>query len=393
MTLCLSLLFASCGGSGNDEPEPTVYTRTVLVYMAGHNTLSKFVADDLEEMKSGVAALDANSGLRLLVYIDTGTSPRLVELKKVKNEVVEVSVASYESRNSVGVSEMKEVFDDVFNNSDYKADSYGLVFWSHGDGWVPYPLASSRWIGQDKEDGGDYRLNLSDWVTVLQGAPHFDFILMDACFVASVEVAYELRSYTDYYMGSPTETPGPGAPYDKLVAQMAATGSDVAVKMGEAYYAHYEALYNENKTVTNTNWTGGVSISVLKTAALPQLATATKQLLQGEADNDVLRISVFDYDQRADYATSYVGYFDMAQLMQRLAGSDAAYATWKTSFDAAVAYWNTTPQNYSSVVGRFSMTGTNGVTHYIPGSSESKTDVAYRATAWYTAAGFSAIGW
>ena len=47
--------------------------------------------------------------------------------------------------------------------------------------------------------------------------PHFDFIMFDACFMMSVEVAYEVRNYTDYYIGSPTENPGPGAPYDKVV--------------------------------------------------------------------------------------------------------------------------------------------------------------------------------
>ena len=136
-------------------------------------------------------------------------SPRLLELKNEGGTVVEKEVKTYPSRNSVGVDETQEVFADVFLNSQYQADSYGLVYWSHGDGWLPYPLGTgTRWVGQDKGNG-DNRMNISEFVEILRTAPRFDFILFDACLMLSVEVAYELRDYTDYCIGSPTEIPGP----------------------------------------------------------------------------------------------------------------------------------------------------------------------------------------
>ena len=60
-------------------------------------------------------------------------------------------------------------------------------------------------------DGNRY-MNISDLVTILSAdaVPHFDFVLFDACFMQSIEVAYALRNFTDYYIGSPTEIPGPG---------------------------------------------------------------------------------------------------------------------------------------------------------------------------------------
>ena len=36
----------------------------------------------------------------------------------------------------------------------------------------------------------------------------------------SVEVAYELRDCSEYFIGSPTEIPGPGAPYKAVVPEM-----------------------------------------------------------------------------------------------------------------------------------------------------------------------------
>ena len=44
-------------------------------------------------------------------------------------------------------------------------------------------------------------MNISEFVEILEVTPHFDFILFDACFMQSVEVAYELRDYTDYCIG------------------------------------------------------------------------------------------------------------------------------------------------------------------------------------------------
>ena len=164
----------------------------------------------------------------------------------------------------MGVDETREVFADVFSNPDFLAEGYGLIYWSHADGWIPYGQASTRWVGQDKGDG-DHRMNISELVSVLEGAPHLDFLMFDACFMASVEVAYELRGFTDYYIGSPTENPGPGAPYERLVPLMAA--DQAAVEMSKAYFAAYEEIYNGGIGISNNNWTGGTSICVMRTDA------------------------------------------------------------------------------------------------------------------------------
>lgn len=363
------------------------YKRTVLVYIAADNNLSSFALDDLEEMKQGLLETNVDK-LHLLVYIDTGSSPRLVELKKQNGQVVEDVVRTYDDRNSVGVDETLEVFDAVFANPDFLAESYGLIYWSHADGWIPYGQVSTRWVGQDTTDG-DHRMNLSELVTVLQSVPHLDFLMFDACFMASVEVAYEMRSFADYYIASPTETPGPGAPYQILVPLMAA--DQAAVQMGQAYCDYYAANYNGGIGISNSNWTGGASLCVMRTDALEALATHTAQLLPAEVvDIAALKKAVFDYDHDG-WGRDYVGYFDLKQLMEQVL-DDASYATWAQAFDVAIAYWSTTPKNYSQFAGMFSMEGANGITHYIPGSSTQR-DVAYRSLQWYQDAGLEKLGW
>ena len=120
--VCLAMLVIACH---NDDDERGVQMRTVLVYIAGDNSLRSFATEDLAEMTEGMQSVDDNS-YNLLVYIDTGSSPKLIRLKKDKKKnVVQEVIATYEGRNSVDVSKMKEVINTAF--SEYPAQSYGLV--------------------------------------------------------------------------------------------------------------------------------------------------------------------------------------------------------------------------------------------------------------------------
>ena len=370
--------------------------RTVLVYIAGDNNLASFAKQDMEEMKEGMASVVSGS-LHLLVYADLGgDDAKLVEISSQDGVTVEKTIKEYGARNSTGVAETLEVFGDVFSNPDYQSESYGLVYWSHAEGWIPYPLPSSRWIGQDTGDG-DNRMNLSEFKQVLDAAPHFDFILIDACFMQSIEVAYELRNYTDYYIASPTETPGTGAPYDAILPYMFKKGA--AKELAEAYYNVYAELYNPDR-ISDSPWTMGAAICVSETARLETLANATRSALQTVSvplDCADLRQKAFNYDQRSASSSLYVGYYDLVDIMQESLEEDV-YAGWKRAFDDAVTYY-TTPTNYSAasdgwtVVGNFSMEGTHGVTHYLPSSPDAAACEPYHTLEWYNAAGIATMGW
>ena len=362
--------------------------RTVLIYFAGDNDLASYVLEDIEELKEGVVSYGLPADEHLLVYVDIGGTASLSEISYQGGKAVEKVIKTYSTRNSTGLAETQEVFNDVFSNSAYEAASYGLVYWSHCDGWIPYPLPITRWVGIDTGEGADNRMNISDFKKVLQSSPHFDFIMFDACFMQSVEVAYEFRDYTDYYIASPTETPGPGAPYDVILPYMFEKGA--SQKLAEAYFNVYDNMYRKS----GNEWPYGVSICTVNTSNLQDLATITRQSLQAanlEADCTVLRREVFDYDKRG--VISHVGYYDFADMMERLLDS-SSYESWKNIFDDSVGYWNTTETNYSSSYGSFSMLdGTNGISHYIPSSPEVEACEDYHSLEWYEAAGIASLGW
>ena len=375
----LVMIFNSC--SHDDEPVNKV--RTVLVYMVAQNSLSGFASKDYEEMKQGMAEIDPAS-CNLLVYIDDYSSPRLMHLTKdKKGQVVEEIVKEFEEQNSLDVSFMKGLISDAFLK--YPSESYGLVLWSHGDGWLPKTMM--RWWGQD----GDNYLDISELHEVLQSVPHLDFLFFDACFMESVEVAYELRDCIDYLISSPTEIPGPGAPYN-LVAPAFFAKENAALAIAGAYYEYYKGLYNGGSGLSNNNWTAGASLGVAKCSELEQLASATAKVLpkyiQNKQDIDVS--GVMCYDKRN---TQY--YYDLERLIYKLTGGNSDYTEWKSAFDAAMIYWKTTPKNYSGLIrSMFEMDlDAGGISAYVPRSSSASINTFYQSLEWYKAAGWLQTGW
>lgn len=378
-------------------PAPEQGDRTVLVYIvADKNGLETtpprdFASQDIAEMLEGIKAVNTSRST-LLAYVDDADEPALYRIAKdAQGNVIQELVKAYEEQASTDPVVMSGVLENAFGA--YPAESYGLVYWSHADGWIPYPVpkASTRWIGQDK-GAGDSRMNLSDFAAVLADAPHLDFLMFDACFMLSVEVAYELRDYVDYYIGSPTENPGPGAPYDKIVPLM--FKENAVNEMAEAYFEAYEQIYADGAGISNANWTGGTSIGVICVAALEKLASATRLVMEESAgsDADELRAEVFDYDKRT--SSSHVGYYDMQELIRKMPANQAVLDSWQAVYEEALGYWNTTPLNYSQFSGMFSMERANGITHYIPSLTKAYPAAeAYRSTAWYEDAGLSFIGW
>lgn len=397
--ICISFLFLFAACEQEDDPIPAEkVSRTVLVYIMGDNSLTDrddLAEKDIDEMILGMEQVNA-SQYNLLVYVDKlRSTPVLYRIhKNKKGEVIKESIKEYEVEQiSTDPSVFQEVLTCVY--AEYPAESYGLVLWSHGEGWIPSPLpikknTSTRWIGQDTTGGTTY-LNITDIASVLSSLPHLEFILFDACFGQAIEVAYELRQYADYVIGSPTEIPGPGAPYNEVVPAMF-KATNVGVEIGEAYYKPYVDIYT-GALPTNDKWTGGVSVSVVKCAALEELASITKQTLRSVDLNILLNSNLYNYDKRSKYSSSFIGYYDMKQLMQLLSTDINA---WTVAANNAIIYWKTTPKNYSGIIGTMfpiPQETTCGVSHYIPMSASSSAAAAYRSTAWYTAAGLDQIGW
>ena len=404
--VCL-LLGILTGCHHNDEPDPTpnpqLATRTVLVYMVADNSMSAFDKDDIKEMKEGFGMVGVDPARHnLLVYVDDySNNPTLYRIVQdatglVTDEIVYEYPTDHDSSSP---SVIKDVI--LRAKAECPAQSYGFVYWSHGEGWIPYPVPTKsvtpmagielKWIGIDNT-----RTNILELGATLKAGfgQKLSFLMLDACYMLSVETLYDLRDATDWVISSPTEIPGPGAPYNVLVPEMFDNSPEKG--MVSSYYNFYASTYDETKYNTNLNWTGGVSIGAVKMSAMDNLAKVTKQVLASHQGVSLerLKASLLDYDKRNSSGTSYIGYFDLYRFMeQMLPASD--FSTWKAAFDAAMTDFRTTPKNFSAFAGLFSMEGSKGLSVYLPVTEDgtSPRDVAYQNTAWYKDAGLSQLGW
>ena len=105
--------------------------RTLIIYMAGENSLADMVSYDSLEIALGLSTVGVDH--RVVVYIDDTKSSRLcVGMRNEKLQVVKTYDRNVCSTDS---AEMENILREI--TTRYPADHYGLMLWSHASGWLP----------------------------------------------------------------------------------------------------------------------------------------------------------------------------------------------------------------------------------------------------------------
>ena len=368
------------------DPEEHVYDRTVLIYMAAENSLASFSYQDIEEMKDGTGDIPGNS--RFIIYLDNTDLPRIVTFERNGEGTVETKTLHQyaEEMNSGEAETLRQVMEWTAEN--YPAESYGLVMWSHGDAWIPTEAPMQRSIcidnGNNSYSDKGTKMDIDDMAGALEGFPRLDFVMFDACFMQSVEVAHTLRATTRYMVASPAEIPGPGAPYHTLIAPMFGQPLDMEALI-EAYYQEYR-----------TDKTYGVCLSVVDCDYMDNLAGVTAEMVE----KHIARNPEADLDSTQCYYTRGNGFlpefYDMNGYMLRMITDEADYARWKSAFDLAVPYRRTTDRWYSMYTRRREKVDVErygGMSCYVPKnySSHKTFNEKFRTTSWYEASGWKLV--
>lgn len=306
------------------ETEPQA-SRTILVYMLANNSLDGYSDANVDAMIEGIR-YGKNNGGNLLVYhaakdIEDHT---LFEIKDNQEHFVK----AYDEHDPTDPAVMRQIIQDAV--SLYPADSYGLILWSHGTAWLPSDYGLQlRAFGQD----GTHWMEIDE---LAEGIPDhlFDFILFDACYMASVECAYELRDKAEYILASPTEVMGTGWPYDRVMPHLFASDPQYD-KACEAFYDYYSDFRYPYATV-----------SLTRTDELENLRDVVRNIL-----SDVNETTLVNRDlspvQRLEYLVpSKVGMlYDMEDLLRQLA-TDGQQLELARCLAATVPYKAHTPESY-----------------------------------------------
>ena len=338
LVLLLMTLMAACH---KDDDRPMRDTRTVIVYIAAENSLYDYARMDVQEMLAGVGNI--GDGDHLVIFLDDLNLPRIYVLD---NKTTALTLANLTPThtfdtelNSADAATLHQVLG--YATSHCPATTYACVFWSHGSGWLFDSTVSSNMQphslprrsfgidnGQNTSSNRGHKMYISDMAQVLKDFPRMKFILFDACFMQTIEVAYELKDCADYIIGSPAEIPAYGAPYHQIMPSMFATqftpGSLIS-----AYANYYTAAYPFS-----------VVLSAIKTDEIDNFASYMQSTLSSHTwlDRDYdncLDYYLFDWNRQLSLANPMPDYYDIKGLMMQTL-SDSELAEWQKEYDKMV---------------------------------------------------------
>lgn len=377
--LCAAAL-ASCRKDDGGGPVPV--GRVVVAYLGGDNNLSSEVPQKIEALTAGLAA-HGTHGDRLLIFHDAQRQePALTEVYlDSRGAVRSQTVRTYDGSDSADGATMAAVCADA--RAMYPAARFGLVVFSHASGWLPegmylnplLPVSPANAAGVVSAPGpaepgsrsifrdGNNEMEIAELADALP-AGMFDWIVFETCFMAGVEVAYELRGKAPVILASSAEIVSPGFTevYPRAMGYLLA--GDIE-GFARAAFEHADA---------QSGWRRSATCSVIRTAGLQPL----KEFIAANADFGV-EVDVFDV-QRFD-RNAYRLFFDLEDYCGRLLPTDALRAELARLIAGCVVWKAATPE-FMTGHGGFAIERHSGLTSYIPQPEFERLNQEYMKLKW-----------
>ncbi len=236
----------SCSLSIDVWQRTALAERTMMFYYLGMS-LKSFYDANLATVEKCVES-GSLGDTRVLAFIQSSqNSGSLYEIfyDKGLGKIVRDHIATYDLPQLYSEQMLSEIFCDMTVRAPAK--EYGLFIGSHGKGWIPKNSASlggsstySTFSAEHLESiwtpapGAIMVRHIGDTTstqvdtTEIAGALkstgcHLSYIIFDACYMANVESAYDLKEVTDYILGSACEIIANGMPYGDILPIMAST--------------------------------------------------------------------------------------------------------------------------------------------------------------------------
>ena len=385
--LAIATGISSCSDNDKVEtpaPNPDPVNSTILVYAVATNSLSGNLVSDKNEMLLAAPYIDLDNNNVLIFetkyqYVEQTNSyiGAVNLLKLVKNEdKYEWKVEKEYSPEiaSLNPERISEVINYVTEN--YKAENYGLIFWSHSTGAQPFvpqrtmslPMAFS--FGQDKTTlEAEYeQINVDELADAVPDGV-FDFIWFDSCYMSNIESIYQFRGKCNTYIGYPTEVLEYGLPYDIVLPKLVGSTPDIEGAADKFFKYYAESQYFSLRIAT---------IAAIDMKKINSLADFCKDYYKPGVE--------VDYAPFIKYTRYTTGPFydlgDYTKQMAREQEMEIDPEDWSTVLDECVIYKAATPYDFAGrpiYPERYS-----GIsTHVYSFGEESDSEKFYRGLAWY----------
>lgn len=345
----------------------------VMIYMgSAYNNLSSNIRHDLVKELCEGDLPSKNDRNAIIAFVHNTQSdggnyklphpPCLIRAYKDRDKAVLDTISVF-SADLVDASAetVKDILDYIKRR--YPSNHYGLVYSSHGTGWMPCqaygnnkPAPAPKSIGAQFDQGivYTYEIDIKDFAAAIP--MHLDYLVMDACLMGGAEVAYELRNVCDRIVASPAEIPVAGLYYKEAAARLLRDDPDL-----EGICKDY---------MSHTGWT----IGLYECSKLEALATVCRTL-NNKYRSAIANVEGF-YVQ--DYYTKDKHWFYDLQDIYKVAGVNGTdLAALQSALKDAVLHHQ---QNGS-------YPRACGMSMYLPSMGSPELDAYYRGLAWNKATG------
>ena len=381
--------------------------QVLVLYSAGFNSLCAALEDDVNDMKSGYLPLVGSMSKAVLVY-----SRRLSETGKYTDRtpsyLIRLSVDGWgkvisdtlktwpETDEAVSASTMTDVLETV--KGLYPHASYGMVFSSHGSGWLPSGYYSTGKITagtaglqavpyiDPNSDGSMPRVksigidNITsrntyemEIETFAQALPmKFDYIIIDACLMGCIEVAYALKDKCDKLVFSQAEVLEDGlCDYTTLTQRVLRPVVPDLYNLCEDSYRHYK---NQDDPIYRS-----LTISMIDCTRLDGLAESCKSLFSKYRN----QISLVNAANVQGYFRSRKHWFyDLTDILRQSGVPEADMTDYNKAMSDCVLY-NAATDTFIN----FDIRTHCGLSMYLPADGNSELDEFYKTLSWNKASG------
>jgi len=248
--------------SNSDDDSPAEWT--VMVYLAADNNLEAAGLTDLNEMEQAGSTDEIN----ILVELDRaeGYSTADGDWTGARRYRVEAD-DDWDTINSpvaVDLGEVDSGSPDTFIDfirwgvENYPAEKYAFIIWNHGWSWTMTSGAVRKGIASDDQSGSDLTVAGGEYEAILEAAKDimgekFALLGMDACLMASWEVARVSAPYADYYVASQATESFDGWAFHTAFTDLVDDPEMDAAELGTVIAQRFHETEDSTLSVTDLN--------------------------------------------------------------------------------------------------------------------------------------------
>ena len=423
--LVMTAAFGCDKNRHNTEEPESADRRVLLFYECAFNDIGSYMRRNMEDQQKGLPAghIPGKYGDVLLVYsriAENGHTPVNSYLRRIyktsKGKVIsdtlkvfgKETIAASPSTLSAVLTLVKEKFP--------ANKGYGMVFSSHGSGWLPagYYYSPSRFeddhkgevgtsrqgiaaqsvghprlpvpegdlpdtdpfygmtrsIGQDytKDSYYGHEMSVSEFVDAIPY--HLDYILFDMCYTAGVEMAYALKDKADYLGLSPAEVLGDGMfNYTKITSFLLNRETPDL----EGLFKDSFEMYDKQSGLYRSS-----TVNLVRTSGLDNLASVCARMINEYSD--ALADAPVD-DIQGYYRQGRHYFYDLVDIFEKCGASKADLEDLDKAVDGCVIYKNSTGQFLED----YDIKAYSGFSMYLPCAGTPLLDLYYRKEVWNNA--------